>query len=69
MPEIPTDNPDLTGLRGIHLWHAGLSTCSQRVRITLAELGLEFDSHIVNLNAGENASDWYPRMDRVPTTS
>jgi glutathione S-transferase len=59
MPEIPTDNPDLTGLRGIHLWHAGLSTCSQRVRITLAELGLEFDSHIVNLHAGENASGWY----------
>jgi glutathione S-transferase len=59
MPEIPTDNPQLTGLKGIHLWHAGLSTCSQRVRIALAELGLEFDSHVVNLHAGENASDWY----------
>ena len=39
MPVIPTSNPDLTGLKGIHLWHAGLSTCSQRVRIALAELG------------------------------
>ena len=59
MPEIPTNNPDISKLEGIHLWHAGLSTCSQRVRIALAELGLQFDSHPVNLHAGENASDWY----------
>lgn len=56
MPEIPTSNPELTGLEGIHLWHAGLSTCSQRVRITLAELKQSYESHIVNLHAGENAS-------------
>ena len=36
MPTIPTSNPELTGLKGIHLWHGGLSSCSQRVRITLA---------------------------------
>lgn len=59
MPAIPTSNPELTGLKGIHLWHAGLSTCSQRVRIALAELGLQFESHIVNLHAGENATEWY----------
>ena len=59
MPEIPTDNPAITKLEGIHLWHAGLSTCSQRVRIALAELGLQFESHLVNLHAGENASNWY----------
>jgi len=59
MPEIATDNPDLTTLNGLHLWHAGLSTCSQRVRITLAELDQEYESHLVNLHAGENASEWY----------
>lgn len=59
MPEIPTNNPDITNLRGIHLWHAGLSTCSQRVRIALAELDLGFEGQLVNLHAGENASDWY----------
>jgi len=59
MPIINTDNPELTKLEGLHLWHAGLSTCSQRVRIALAELELEFASHIVNLHAGENASEWY----------
>lgn len=59
MPVIPTHNPDLMKLKGLHLWHTGLSTCSQRVRIALAELELEFVSHIVNLHAGENASEWY----------
>ncbi len=59
MPVIPTNNTELTRLKGIHLWHTGLSTCSQRVRIALAELGLEFESHPVNLHAGENSSDWY----------
>jgi glutathione S-transferase len=59
MPIIKTDNPDLTKLKGLHLWHAGLSTCSQRVRLALAELGLGFEGHIVNLHAGENASEWY----------
>lgn len=59
MPVIETDNPDLIKLAGLHLWHAGLSTCSQRVRITMAELELEFEGHLVNLHAGENASEWY----------
>jgi len=59
MPIINTDNPELIKLQGLHLWHAGLSTCSQRVRITLAELELGFEGHIVNLHAGENASAWY----------
>jgi len=59
MPVIETDNPDLTNLTGLHLWHAGLSTCSQRVRIAMAELGLEYESNLVNLHAGENASEWY----------
>ena len=59
MPIIETDNPALKDLQGIHLWHTGLSTCSQRVRIVLSELGQSFESNIVNLHAGENASDWY----------
>jgi len=59
MPLISTDNPDLTKLAGLHLWHAGLSTCSQRVRIVMAELELEYEGHLVNLHAGENASEWY----------
>ena len=62
MPVIEPGNPDLKNLKGIHLWHAGLSTCSQRARIALAELGHGFESHIVDLHAGENASEAYQQI-------
>ncbi len=59
MPQIDTQNPELTGLKGLHLWHAPLSSCSQRVRLVMAELGLRFESHLVNLEEGEHASEAY----------
>lgn len=62
MPIIEPGNPELKNLKGIHLWHVGLSTCSQRVRITLTELGHDFESHIVNLHAGEQASEEYQQI-------
>ena len=62
MPVIEPANPDLKKLKGIHLWHAGLSTCSQRARITLAELGHDFESHIIDLHAGEQASEAYQQI-------
>lgn len=62
MPIIEPSDPALKNLQGIHLWHAGLSTCSQRVRITLAELGHNFESHLIDLHAGENASDAYQKI-------
>lgn len=62
MPIIEPGRPDLKMLEGIHLWHAGLSTCSQRVRVTLAELEQEFESHIVNLHAGEQATEEYQQI-------
>jgi glutathione S-transferase len=37
----------------IELYHNGMSTCSQKVRVTLAEKGLEFTSHHFNLRAGD----------------
>ncbi len=62
MPIIEPGNPELKKLKGIHLWHVGLSTCSQRVRVTLTELGQDFESHIVNLQAGEQASEEYQQI-------
>lgn len=62
MPIIEPGNPELKDLKGIHLWHVGLSTCSQRVRVTLTELGQEFESHIVNLAKGENATPEYQQI-------
>lgn len=62
MPIIEPGNPDLKSLKGIHLWHAGLSSCSQRVRIALAEIGQDFESHLIDLHNGENASEAYQQI-------
>ncbi len=62
MAIIEPGNSDLKNLKGIHLWHAGLSSCSQRVRVTLAELEQDFESHVLNLHAGEHASDEYQQI-------
>lgn len=62
MAIIEPGNRDLKNLNGLHLWHAGLSTCSQRVRIALTELDQEFESHVVNLHAGEHASPEYQQI-------
>ena len=41
------------------LYHHPISTCSQKVRIALAEKGLDFESRIIDLASGENLSEWY----------
>jgi glutathione S-transferase len=43
----------------LELYHADRSTCSQKVRICLAELGLPFVPHAVNLMAGEQLTPQY----------
>lgn len=59
MPMIEPQDESLKALSGLHLWHAPLSSCSQRVRITLAEAGKGFESHLVNLEKGEHATRAY----------
>ncbi len=59
MPIITPTDKTLSALDGIHLWHFGLSSCSQRVRITLAEKKLDYISHIIDLTRGENATSEY----------
>ena len=44
---------------GLHLFHAGLSSCSQKVRIFLAEKGVPWQPHPINLAANENISEYY----------
>ena len=56
MPEIQPRNQDLKSLQGLHLWHAPLSSCSQRVRITIEETGKTYESHLVRLERDEHAS-------------
>jgi glutathione S-transferase len=54
----------------IELYHFGFSTCSQKVRLVLAEKGLEFESHEVNLMAGGQHDPAYVKLNPnhvVPT--
>jgi len=52
------------------LYHFGFSTCSQKVRLVLAEKGLDFTSHEVNLITGEQHDPAYVKLNPkhvVPT--
>jgi glutathione S-transferase len=54
----------------IALYHFGFSTCSQKVRLVLAEKGLEFESREVNLITGEQHDPEYVKLNPhhvVPT--
>lgn len=49
MPVIPTNSRIVRALTGLHLYHYGISSCSQRVRMVLEEKGLPWTSHLVDL--------------------
>lgn len=59
MPQIATGTPELRALTGLHLWHAGNSNCSQRVRLVLAEKWLPWTGHPVDLYNFEHATPAY----------
>jgi glutathione S-transferase len=46
-------------LEGLHLYHYGLSNCSQKVRMVLAEKGLGWTNHHVDLSKAEHLTDAY----------
>ncbi len=50
------------GLSGLHLYHYGMSNCSQRVRLALEEKNLEWTSHYVELGELEQLEDEYQRI-------
>lgn len=62
MPRIDPQDPTLKDLQGLHLWHAPMSSCSQRVRIVLAETGQAFESHLIDLEKDEHASAAYQKI-------
>ena len=54
----------------LELYHNGVSTCSQKVRMILAEKGLDYTSHPVDLIAGEQHAPAYIKLNPnhvVPT--
>lgn len=59
MPKINPDNKSVLKLRGLHLYHAGWSNCSMRVRMTLEEKALSWTSHHLNTRTGEHITPEY----------
>ncbi|MDG1739107.1 MAG: glutathione S-transferase family protein [Paracoccaceae bacterium] len=55
---VPT-NKSVTEFEGLHLYHGAISNCSMRVRITLIEKGLDWESHPLDLLKKENITDEY----------
>ena len=50
---------EVTEWQGLHLLHFNQSSCSQKVRILMSELGIEFKPHHINLMKDEQKTDWY----------
>ncbi len=55
---VPT-NKSVESFTGLHLYHGGISNCSMRVRMTLIEKGLDWESHHLDLKKKENITDDY----------
>lgn len=52
------------------LYHNDMSSCAQKVRLMLAEKGLEWESRHLDLRAGDHQQDWYIKLNPravVPT--
>jgi glutathione S-transferase len=52
------------------LYHNDMSSCAQKVRLVLAEKGLDWESRHLDLRAGEHQADWYVKLNPravVPT--
>lgn len=52
-------NEEVKSWQGLHLLHYAMSSCSQKVRILLAEKGLDYTSHPINLAKEEHITPWF----------
>lgn len=59
MPKITATNESVHELKGLHLYHAGWSNCSMRVRMTLEEKRLPWTSHHLDTRRGEHITPEY----------
>ena len=59
LPEENIKTREVTQWQGLHLLHYDLSSCSQKVRILMRELGIQFTSHPINLMRNENRTPWF----------
>ena len=59
MAVVTPTNKEVLDLKGLHLFHAGVSNCSMRVRLTLEEKKLPWVSHHIDLFKKENLTPDY----------
>jgi ganglioside-induced differentiation-associated protein 1 len=50
---------EVLGWNGVHVFHFMGSSCSQKLRIFLNLKGITWESHSVDLMAGENFQPWF----------
>ncbi|MDD9893446.1 MAG: glutathione S-transferase family protein [Gammaproteobacteria bacterium] len=54
---INAPHPSIQNYQGLHLFHANLSSCSQRVRLALAEKGIDWwESHHIDLSKDQHVT-------------
>jgi len=56
---IQSNNKTVANFEGLHLYHAGISNCSMRVRMTLEEKNLSWESHHIDITQKENLTEDY----------
>ncbi|GAB5457649.1 MAG: hypothetical protein Hens3KO_06790 [Henriciella sp.] len=58
---LPSDvqTKEVLEWEGLHLFHADVSSCSQKTRIFLNLKGIDWQSHLVDLPGGQNHTPWY----------
>ena len=56
---VEPTNRKVLALKGLHLYHAGRSNCSGRVRLLLEEKNLPWESHEIRLDRKENVTEEY----------
>lgn len=59
MGVVTPTNESVLELKGLHLYHAGVSNCSMRVRIALEEKELPWTSHHINILKKEHITPEY----------
>ena len=59
MPIRTSDKPEILACKGLHLFHFSTSNCSMRIRIQLAEKGIDWVDRYVDIRSQKNLTQEY----------
>ena len=57
--QIKTNNVQIKQWQGLHMYHSGFSTCSQAVRVSLGEKGVQWTGHLLDLKSNGHLTPEY----------